>query len=96
MAALPPYHQHLMAHRFTLLCRFFGLHRVQHRSGRVVYFVVMGNVFPIDKPIHERCDMQGPRALVAAASTRSAARAPGRVRARTPTLARGWWCAGTT
>jgi 1-phosphatidylinositol-4-phosphate 5-kinase len=59
MAALPPYHQHLMTHRFTLLCRFFGLHRVQHRSGRMVYFVVMGNVFPIDKPIHERYDLKG-------------------------------------
>lgn len=59
MAALPPYHQHLMAHRFTLLCRFFGLHRVQHRSGKMVYFVVMGNVFPIDKPIHERYDLKG-------------------------------------
>ncbi|EOD33866.1 hypothetical protein EMIHUDRAFT_455689 [Emiliania huxleyi CCMP1516] len=50
MSALPPYHQHLMSHRFTLLCRFFGLHRVQQRSGKVVYFVVMGNIFPIDKP----------------------------------------------
>ncbi|EOD08513.1 hypothetical protein EMIHUDRAFT_249031 [Emiliania huxleyi CCMP1516] len=54
MSALPPYHQHLMSHRFTLLCRFFGLHRVQQRSGKVVYFVVMGNIFPIDKPVHER------------------------------------------
>mgnify|MGYP002054485554 CR=1 FL=1 len=59
MSALPPYHQHLMSHRFTLLCRFFGLHRVQQRSGKVVYFVVMGNVFPIDRPVHERSDLQG-------------------------------------
>merc|ERR1712185_684744 len=28
MAAMPQYHAHLMAHRYTLLCRFFGLHRV--------------------------------------------------------------------
>lgn len=56
LAALPQYHAHLMAHRYTLLCRFFGLHRVHLPSalGRKVYFVVMGNVFPIDKPIHER------------------------------------------
>jgi len=59
MSALPPYHQHLMSHRFTLLCRFFGLHRVQQRSGKVVYFVVMGNIFPIDKPVHERFDLKG-------------------------------------
>jgi hypothetical protein len=58
MSALPPYHQHLMSHRFTLLCRFFGLHRVQQRSGKVVYFVVMGNIFPIDKPVHERFDLK--------------------------------------
>ena len=48
MAALPQYHAHLMAHRYTLLCRFFGLHRV-HLPGmasKKVYFVVMGNVFP--------------------------------------------------
>mmetsp|Transcript_33955 Transcript_33955/g.72517 ORF Transcript_33955/g.72517 Transcript_33955/m.72517 type:complete len:431 (-) Transcript_33955:49-1341(-) len=59
MAALPQYHAHLMQHRFTLLCRFFGLHRVHHRSGKRVYFAVMGNVFPIDKPIHERYDLKG-------------------------------------
>ena len=58
MAALPQYHAHLMQHRYSLLCRFFGLHRVHlpgMASGKKVYFVVMGNVFPIDKPIHERC-----------------------------------------
>lgn len=61
LAALPQYHAHLMAHRYTLLCRFFGLHRVHLPSalGRKVYFVVMGNVFPIDKPIHERFDLKG-------------------------------------
>ena len=61
MAALPQYHAHLMAHRYTLLCRFFGLHRVHLPSalGKKVYFVVMGNVFPIDKPVHERYDLKG-------------------------------------
>ena len=28
IAALPRYHGHLMSNRYTLLCRFFGLHRV--------------------------------------------------------------------
>ena len=59
MAALPQYHAHLAAHRYTLLCRFFGLHRVTPRSGKHVYFVVMGNVFPIDRPVHERYDLKG-------------------------------------
>ena len=61
MASLPQYHAHLMAHRYTLLCRFFGLHRVHLGGaiGRKVYFVVMGNGFPIDKPIHERYDLKG-------------------------------------
>ena len=59
--ALPRYHGHLMAHRYTLLCRFFGLHRVHLPTtlGKKVYFVVMGNVLPIDKPIHERYDLKG-------------------------------------
>ena len=46
-----------MTHRYTLLSRFFGLHRVHLPGttlGKKVYFVVMGNVFPIDKDIHER------------------------------------------
>lgn len=62
IAALPQYHAHLMQHRYTLLCRFFGLHRVHlpgMASGKKVYFVVMGNVFPIDKPIQERYDLKG-------------------------------------
>lgn len=61
VAALPLYYSHLMAHRYTLLCRFFGLHRVHLPTAlsKKVYFVVMGNVFPIDKPIHERYDLKG-------------------------------------
>ena len=62
IAALPQYHAHLMQHRYTLLCRFFGLHRVHLpgiASGKKVYFVVMGNVFPIDKPIQEKYDLKG-------------------------------------
>jgi len=62
IAALPQYHAHLMSHRYTLLCRFFGLHRVHLPGtalGKKVYFAVMGNVFPIDKDIHERYDLKG-------------------------------------
>ncbi|KOO31513.1 saicar synthase-like protein [Chrysochromulina tobinii] len=59
--ALPRYHGHLMAHRYTLLCRFFGLHCVHLPTtlGNEVYVLVMGNVLPIDKPIHERYDLKG-------------------------------------
>ena len=32
---------------------------LQMRSGRRVFFVVMGNVFPIDRPVHERYDLKG-------------------------------------
>ena len=61
IGVLPQYHAHLMAHRYTLICRFFGLHRVHLPTAlaKKVYFVVMGNVFPIDKPIHERYDLKG-------------------------------------
>ena len=36
--------RHLMLNRYTLLSRIFGLHRVQMRSGRRVFFVVMGGL----------------------------------------------------
>ena len=42
MAALPNYHAHLMENRFTLLCRFFGLHRVTPRSGKRI--IALSNV----------------------------------------------------
>lgn len=61
IAALPQYYAHLMSHRYTLLSRFFGLHRVHLPTalGKKVYFVVMGNVLPTDKDIHERYDLKG-------------------------------------
>jgi hypothetical protein len=61
IGALPQYHAHLMSNRYTLLCRFFGLHRVHLPTalGRKVYFVVMGNVFPIDKPVRAPHFAQG-------------------------------------
>ena len=43
-----------MQNRYTLLSRIFGLHRVQMRSGRRVFFVVMGDVVPIDRPDPDR------------------------------------------
>jgi 1-phosphatidylinositol-4-phosphate 5-kinase len=43
----------------TLLCRFFGLHRVKLPHGRKIHFVVMGNVFPPNRDIHETYDLKG-------------------------------------
>ena len=56
IAALPQYYAHLMSHRYTLLSRFFGLHRVHLPTalGKKVYFVVMGNVLPTDKDVLDR------------------------------------------
>jgi 1-phosphatidylinositol-4-phosphate 5-kinase len=43
----------------TLLCRFYGLHRVKLPHGKKIHFVVMGNVFPPNKDIHEKWDLKG-------------------------------------
>ena len=45
----------------TLLTRFLGLHRISgHKPGSPpIYFVVMGNVFPPSKDIHEIYDLKG-------------------------------------
>lgn len=43
----------------TLLCRFYGLHRIKLPHGRKIHFVVMGNVFPTNKDVHETYDLKG-------------------------------------
>jgi hypothetical protein len=43
----------------SLLTRFFGLHRVKTACNpRRIYFVVMGNIFPPNKDIHEIYDLK--------------------------------------
>ena len=43
----------------SLLTRFFGLHRVKTSlNPRRIYFVVMGNIFPPNKDIHEIYDLK--------------------------------------
>ncbi|EGC34645.1 hypothetical protein DICPUDRAFT_55653 [Dictyostelium purpureum] len=56
---LPEYLEHIEANPNSLLPRFFGLYRVKPHSGRQVRFVVMGNLFPTKKKIHERYDLKG-------------------------------------
>ncbi|KAJ3194870.1 Phosphatidylinositol-4-phosphate 5-kinase [Irineochytrium annulatum] len=56
---LREYHDHLAANPETLLSRIFGLHRVKLPGNRKIHFVVMGNVFPANKDIHETYDLKG-------------------------------------
>lgn len=57
--ALKNYHEHVKNNPNTLLSRFFGLHRVKLSKGKKIHFVVMGNIFPLSKDIHEIYDLKG-------------------------------------
>lgn len=56
---LREYYQHVSNNPNTLLCRFYGLHRIKLPRGRKIHFVVMGNVLPSNKDIHETFDLKG-------------------------------------
>ncbi|GAA5806688.1 hypothetical protein MFLAVUS_000036 [Mucor flavus] len=56
---LKEYHQHISENSSTLLCRYYGLHRVKLPHGKKIHFVVMSNVFPPSKDIHETYDLKG-------------------------------------
>ena len=56
---LPSYVEHVQKYPHTLLSRFFGLHRVKEPGGRKIHFVVMQNLFPPNKDIHEIYDLKG-------------------------------------
>ncbi|KAF8955473.1 Phosphatidylinositol-4-phosphate 5-kinase [Entomortierella lignicola] len=56
---LKDYFNHVKHNPHTLLCRFFGLHRVKLPHGHKIHFVVMGNVFPPNRDIHETYDLKG-------------------------------------
>ncbi|CAG8794477.1 7161_t:CDS:2, partial [Racocetra fulgida] len=43
----------------TLLSRFYGLHRVKLPRGPKIHFVVMNNIFPPHRDIHEIYDLKG-------------------------------------
>jgi 1-phosphatidylinositol-4-phosphate 5-kinase len=53
------YYEYIRANPQTLLCRIYGLHRVKLPGKRKIHFVVMGNVFPPNKDIHEIYDLKG-------------------------------------
>ena len=56
---LPEYYQHVKANPHTLLSRFYGLHRVKLPRGRKIHFVIMNNLFPPHKDVHETYDLKG-------------------------------------
>ena len=55
------YNDHMTRNTNSLLTRFFGLHRVRLRGTRNIYFVVMGNIFPANRDIHEIYDLKVPK-----------------------------------
>ena len=56
---LKRYHAHVRANPHTLLSRFYGLHRVKLPHGRKIHFVIMNNLFPAHKDVHESYDLKG-------------------------------------
>lgn len=56
---LKDYHEHLRANPHSLLSRFYGLHRVKIPRGRKIHFVIMNNLFPPHRDIHETYDLKG-------------------------------------
>jgi len=59
LTILKDYHEHVKANPHTLLSRFYGLHRVKLPHGRKIHFVIMNNLFPPHRDIHETYDLKG-------------------------------------
>lgn len=59
LSILKLYHAHVKTNPHTLLSRFYGLHRVKLPRGRKIHFVVMNNLFPPHRDIHETYDLKG-------------------------------------
>jgi 1-phosphatidylinositol-4-phosphate 5-kinase len=56
---LKEYYQHVEQNPNTLLSQFYGLHRVKMPYGRKIHFVVMNNLFPPHRDIHQTFDLKG-------------------------------------
>jgi 1-phosphatidylinositol-4-phosphate 5-kinase len=56
---LRDYYQHVKDNPNTLLSQFYGLHRVKMPYGRKIHFVVMNNLFPPHRDIHQTFDLKG-------------------------------------
>ena len=56
---LRDYYRHVVDNPNTLISQFYGLHRVKIPYGRKIHFVVMNNLFPPHRDIHEMFDLKG-------------------------------------
>ncbi|BDD63303.1 hypothetical protein MAP00_008213 [Monascus purpureus] len=56
---LPEYYKHVEENPNTLISQFYGLHRVKMAYGRKIHFVVMNNLFPPHRDIHQTFDLKG-------------------------------------
>ncbi|KAJ7220006.1 1-phosphatidylinositol-4-phosphate 5-kinase [Mycena pura] len=59
LSILKQYYHHVKNNPHTLLSRFYGLHRVKLPRGRKIHFVIMNNLFPPHRDIHETFDLKG-------------------------------------
>ncbi|KAL3845568.1 hypothetical protein ACJIZ3_002971 [Penstemon smallii] len=56
---LPSYYQHICRYENSLVTKFFGVHCVKPVGGVKTRFIVMGNLFCSEYPIHRRFDLKG-------------------------------------
>lgn len=56
---LRDYYAHVEQNPNTLISQFYGLHRVKIPYGRKIHFVVMNNLFPPHRDIHQMFDLKG-------------------------------------
>ena len=56
---LRDYYAHIGHNPNTLISQFFGLHRVKLPYGRKIHFVIMNNLFPPHRDIHQTFDLKG-------------------------------------
>ena len=56
---LREYYDHICHNPNTLISQFYGLHRVKIPYGRKIHFVVMNNLFPPHRDIHQTFDLKG-------------------------------------
>lgn len=56
---LRDYYAHIEQYPNTLISQFYGLHRVKIPYGRKIHFVIMNNLFPPHRDIHQTFDLKG-------------------------------------
>ena len=56
---LREYYAHVEQNPNTLISQFYGLHRVKIPYGKKIHFVIMNNLFPAHRDIHQTFDLKG-------------------------------------